>query len=568
LVVFAALDKDARTPPLALAAAVGLGIGFYPDMLPLFPMIVLALLSASSGIVLRGLPAPGPRARGTAAIVFGLAMLAGLALAHDRGLKPHIVAAGSMPAAEDQANGGAAKDGGADTARALRERNGRRSRLSCVSFSGRLGKDSSSTRSGFTAYRLDIERMRLRGSGIYGEIRSSGAGARAMARLDVLVRGGPLLDAGTRIELRGAPRPGSGGGILFAQARDLAVVDGGAPLERFRSHVRESLRSALSRVGRRSVGLLLALILGAQDSLDREDVDAFRAAGCTHILALSGEHLSVLAVLALLALKPVLGPLYARLGAALLATLFVWIAGPAPSLLRAVLMVWLGAAALFLDRPQSWLVILCLSFVISLPFDIEAARSLSFVLSYLAVWGLAVLAPRLEFILVRWVPPPLAAALAASLAAQVATAPVVMGTFGSFSLIGAFAAILAAPLVTAFMWWGMAAALLCSAMGFLVPFAVPISDLLYLLLTGTMKAAAAVPALTAQGTAGRVATICVIAALTAFVYARPDVDYRLWIRSRRSPLRRALLAQVAPRKREPGHVEAFRPEFSRQSGDA
>ncbi|MGO8693614.1 MAG: ComEC/Rec2 family competence protein [Rectinemataceae bacterium] len=550
--VVAALGDDAATPPWAPVAAVGLGIGFYPAMLPLFPMIVLALASASFGAVLRGLRTSGARARGNAAIVFGMAVLAGSALSHDRGLGTHAVADDSMP------NG----------ARTMHESGERPGHLSFDSFSGRLAKDSSSTRSGFTAYRLDVERMRLKGPGLYGEILAKGPGGRGLARLDVLVRGGPLLDSGTRIELRGSLQAGTGGNLLFAQPRDLVVVDRGTPIERFRSRARESVRSALSRVGDRSAGLLIALILGAQDSLDREDVDAFRAAGCTHILALSGEHLSVLAVLALFALKPVLGPIYARLGAALLATLFVWLAGPAPSLLRAVLMVWLGAIALILDRPQSWLSILCLSFVVSLPFDIEAARSLSFVLSYLAVWGLAVVAPRCEFILVRWLPPPLAAALAASLAAQAATAPVVIGVFGSLSLIGAFASIVAAPLVTAFMWWGMAAALLCSAMGFLAPFAVPVSDLLYLLLTGTMKAAAAVPALRVPGTAGRVETICVIAVLTAFVYARHDVGYRLWVRSCRPPLRRALLSQDSPRERETRHVEAPRPEFSRRPGSA
>ncbi|MDA8425003.1 MAG: ComEC/Rec2 family competence protein [Treponema sp.] len=550
---------------MALVASAGLGLGFYPAALPLVPVLAAALASASFGAALRGLRAPGPRKYGTAALVFGAALVAGAALAHDAGSAsrplagcqgpaiPRFGAAGSAAAARPMK---AARPGNA----ALSPSAAGPSRLRLVSVAGRLRKDSASTRGGSMLYTLDVDRSRLAAPGISGEIWPGERGAGALARLDVMVRGGPLLDAGTRIELRGAPR--AGGALAFAQPRDIAVVDRGTALERLRSGVRECLRSALFRVGERSSGLLLALILGAQDCLDREDADAFRAAGCTHILALSGEHLSVLAVLALLALRPLFGPVRARLGAALLATLFVWAAGPAPSLVRAVLMVWLSAVALFLDRPQSWLVVLCLCFVISLPFDPEGARSLSFVLSYLAVWGLAVLAPRLEFILQRWIPPPLAVALAASLAAQAATAPILIATFGTFSLIGAFASIAAAPLVTAFMWWGIAAACLCSVLPQLAPFAVPVSDLLYLALTGIMKTAAAVPPVTVQGTGLQAAACCAVAALTAFVYALPDVSYRLWLRSGDPRLRRALFAQGSARERGPRHVQAPRPEFS------
>jgi len=550
-----------------VVAAAGLGLGFYPAALPLVPVLAAAMAAAAFGAALRGLRSPGPRKYGTAALVFGAALLAGAVLAHDAASASRPLAGCRSPAAP----GGRALRSPAAPAPGLRPAPGNAARppsdaaegrLRLVAFTGRLRKDSAVTRGGSTAYSLEVERALMAAPGISGQLGSCGHGAGGLARLDVLVRGGPLLDAGTRIELRGAPRAGEA--LAFVQPRDIAVVDRGTPLERLRSCLREGLRSALFRIGERSSGLLLALILGAQDSLEREDVEAFRAAGCTHILALSGEHLSVLAVLALLALKPLFGPLYARLGAALLATLFVWTAGPAPSLVRAVLMVWLSAAALLLDRPQPWLAILCLSFLLTLPADPEAARSLSFVLSYLAVWGLAVLAPRFEFVLRSRIPPPLAAALAASLAAQAATAPVLLGTFGTFAPIGAFASIAAAPLVTAFMWWGIAAASLCSILPPLAPFAVPVSDLFYLVLTGIMKAAAAVPSLTAQGSGLRGAAIGAVAALTAFVYAWPDVSYRLWLRFGDPRLRRALFAQGSARERGPRHVQAPGPEFPDQ----
>ena len=49
------------------------------------------------------------------------------------------------------------------------------------------------------------------------------------------------------------------------------------------------------------------LILGVRDSLAPGEADAFKAAGCSHILALSGEHLSVFALLSIAALSPYWG---------------------------------------------------------------------------------------------------------------------------------------------------------------------------------------------------------------------------------------------------------------------
>lgn len=517
-------------PPLPVAAAAGLCLGFYPHFLPAAPLCLLALGAAAFGIAALGLARPLWASLGRAALVFGAFAAAGLLL--DRG--------------RDSRQAGLAQG-----------------RLRPICLSGRLARDSSTTRGGATLYRIEVESLRLRGPGLGAELSPGRGGGSSLARVDVLVRGGPLLDAGARV-LCGLGAGAGGGSLLFAQARDLAVLDRGAPVEAFRSRLRDGARQALHRVGERSAGLLLALILGARDSLDREDADAFRAAGCSHILALSGQHLSILALVAVLLLKPLLGPLRARVGAAIFAALFVWLAGASPSLFRAGLMAWIGALAALLDRPQPWVVVIALSLVVSLPLDPEGARSLSFALSYLAVLGLALLAPRAAFLVSRWLPPPLATAVAASLAAQLATAPLVVLTFGTLSAVGVPAAVVAAPLVTVFMWWGLGAALLCTLLPGMAPAAAWVSDLLYSLLSGVMRAAAAAPSLVTNGPGGRAAMALVVAAAAALVYARFDVDFLFWSRRRAAGLRCAHGAQGPARARGPGHVEALRTELPRE----
>ena len=338
-------------------------------------------------------------------------------------------------------------------------------------------------------------------------------------------------------------------------------MDRGGAVDRARSAVREACRQALARIGKRSSGLMQALILGVRDSLAPEEAEVFKAAGCSHILALSGEHLSVLAVLAIAALKPLCGPIRARLGGAALASLFMWVAGPGPSLVRAVLMVWIGAIALALDRPQSWLDSLALAFVAMVPIDPSGARSLSFTLSYLAVWGLAVLGPRFIFLLGRVLPPFLRESAAASLAAQAAVSPVLAFSFGYLQFAGILASMAAAPIVTAMMWWGMGSGLLCSFAPWAAPIAVPVSDFLYSLLIGIMGAAASAPTLPLPSFASQVAASFAVAGLAALVYARPYAEYRAGRAPRLSRLRLAPSPASPPGLGRPGHVQALRPEF-------
>jgi len=315
-------------------------------------------------------------------------------------------------------------------------------------------------------------------------------------------------------------------------------------------------------VGRRSSGLLQALILGVRDSLAPEEAQAFKAAGCSHILALSGEHLSVLALLAIAALKPLAGPARARLGGAVLASLFMWIAGSGPSLLRSVLMVWVGALALVLDRPQPWLGTLSLVFILMLPLDPAAARSLGFTLSYLAVWGLAVLAPRFSFVVGRVLPPFLREAASASLAAQTAVSPLLAFSFGYLQFAGILASMAAGPIVMLIMWWGMGAAVLGSILPFAVAVLSPVSDFLYDILMAIMRAAAAVPVLDLPSPISRLCASLAIAGLAALVYARPYAEYRASGRSAAlARLRFPQGAQDPPRDGGTGHVQALRPEL-------
>ena len=209
---------------------------------------------------------------------------------------------------------------------------------------------------------------------------------------------------------------------------------------------------------------MASLVLGsAQVEMPPDLKQAFRVAGLSHALAASGFHLSVLlgAVLVVTRRSPMAMRLLAGVGAMLL---FLVLAGPQPSVVRAVLM---GLAALLIreqgsrSRPLGVLVLVLLLMLWIHPMW---ARSVGFQLSAAATAGLVITAPALEQALMplsRWPWPGLAAAMAVPLAAMAWTLPLQWLHFGAMPLYALVANLVVAPLLAPLTLASMVLALLC-----------------------------------------------------------------------------------------------------------
>lgn len=170
----------------------------------------------------------------------------------------------------------------------------------------------------------------------------------------------------------------------------------------------------------------------------RED---FRNSGMAHVLALSGFHVGVVALLMLWLTRPmvlcrrlrpwrplpVLGAVWA----------FVFIGGMAPSLQRAALMFTLLLAARWSGRGYSSLNALAVAAIAIVLVRPAAATDVGFVLSFVSVGGIVLLMPVVNPFdesshpLVRRA----ASVLSVPVCATLATAPVVAGVFGSLPLL-------------------------------------------------------------------------------------------------------------------------------------
>ena len=254
------------------------------------------------------------------------------------------------------------------------------------------------------------------------------------------------------------------------------------PLWQWRQQLAARLQAS---AGPRHGALLSALVMGrAMAPLPDAITKSFRAAGLSHALAASGFHLSVLlgVVLALTRRAPRL--LRVISGAAALG-LFVLLAGPMPSVLRAVLM---GAIALLIResgeraRPLGLLLVSLLALLLWQPAWL---LDLGFQFSAVATAGLVLTAPRLQ--------QRLPAALAVPIAACLWTLPLQLLHFGVLPLYAVPANLLAAPLLTLLTTGAMAAALAAQLVPPLLPVITALlqwpAELLLLLVQG----AAALP---------------------------------------------------------------------------
>lgn len=219
-------------------------------------------------------------------------------------------------------------------------------------------------------------------------------------------------------------------------------------LQRFAGVIRAGLRDASAVLPRDAGGLLPGLVVGDVSRLPGGVDDDFKATGLTHLTAVSGTNVSLLlgVVLALFRWLGA-GRRSRTLAGAVTLALFVVVARPSASVLRAAAMGAVGLLALAGGRRHAAFPALCAAVLVLLFAEPGLARSYGFALSVLATVGLVLLAPAWRDRWARRLPLWLAEALAIPAAAAVTTAPVIVLLAAQVSLVTVPANLLAEPAV-------------------------------------------------------------------------------------------------------------------------
>jgi len=215
----------------------------------------------------------------------------------------------------------------------------------------------------------------------------------------------------------------------------------GGVSDRLRAHVARAIASGLEGERR---AVLAGIVLGEDEGLSEELRASFKASGLYHLLAVSGQNITFLA-LGVLGLAWLLGiPRLAAEVAAIAAIAgYVLAVGWQPSVVRAGVAGGLASLAWLLSRPRDRWHFLSLGAAVLLAWTPSSLLEPGFQLSFAAVGSIFLLLPRLRLALEGY---PLSDwlrdALAVSTACGAATAPILWFQFGSVPVYSLLANVL------------------------------------------------------------------------------------------------------------------------------
>lgn len=216
---------------------------------------------------------------------------------------------------------------------------------------------------------------------------------------------------------------------------------------------RDSLRFLPQRIARfcrtavqnalpeREAGLLTGLLVGGSSNLTDTDKTAFRIAGLSHLVAVSGLHIGFLVGFCTL----LFGKRWGTVVSIPLVLLFVPVAGATPSVVRAALMYLTTAGGFLLRRRSGGLNALLMALVVLLIVNPYSIASVGLQLSFTSTLGLILFAGKLQHALekpftgapklVRKLLAVITSALSCTVCATIFTVPILLTSFGAVSVL-------------------------------------------------------------------------------------------------------------------------------------
>lgn len=238
----------------------------------------------------------------------------------------------------------------------------------------------------------------------------------------------------------------------------------GSPLYRSVNRIRRLLIRSAEAMPDSEATLYLGLIIGDDRNQPESMRIAFRSAGMSHLVAVSGQNVAFV----LIALSPLIRRLrtWWRLAATIgILGWFVLLTRVEPSVLRAATMAALAALGFARGLKVSATNLLAFAAGVLLVIDPMLAWSVGFLMSVGATTGLIAVAPYLSLQLVQigmpiWCAKP----LSITIGAQLGVMPISLIVFHSAPVIGIFANLLAVPVAGIVMLIGLPLGLLSAVL--------------------------------------------------------------------------------------------------------
>lgn len=217
-----------------------------------------------------------------------------------------------------------------------------------------------------------------------------------------------------------------------------------------------------------AAGLLEGLFVGGDDGLSKELSESFRRAGLSHIVAVSGYNMSLVAFAALLlALLSGLWRKTAMLFATIGILVFLLLIDTSSASIRAACMAWIVAFAFFVGRPaNAWNGLFLAGLLMAMYNPLLVRYDVGFQLSFLATLALIAASPWFEELMRRegWYWKILVLFLS-TVVIELFIFPVLAFHFGTITLLAPLANLLVLPLIPVVMALGF----LMFSLGSLLP---------------------------------------------------------------------------------------------------
>ena len=228
---------------------------------------------------------------------------------------------------------------------------------------------------------------------------------------------------------------------VYLKRGELLLVDTTThTLKGFASDIRKVINESLQNDGFKGneLAVINALLLGQRQLISYDLMQSYTGAGAIHILAVSGLHVGIILLILNFLLKPLHQIKHGKLLASILIVISLWvfalIAGLSASVVRAVTMFTAISIGMYSNRSASMYNTLLISMFFLLIFHPNYIFDVGFQLSYLAVFSIVWMQPKLYNLIKidNWLFNKLWQLFTVSMAAQIGVLPLSLYYFHQF----------------------------------------------------------------------------------------------------------------------------------------